>query len=50
MDIGLYVRNLTDERGQVSAYTAIAGAGIGGPNLISFIRPRTFGVTLSRSF
>ncbi len=48
MDFGVYVRNVTDERGQVSAYTAIAG--VGGPNLISFIRPRTFGVTLSRAF
>ena len=48
LDIGAYVRNLTDERGQVSAYTAIAG--VGGPNLISFIRPRTYGVTLSRAF
>jgi hypothetical protein len=48
MDLGLYVRNLTDERGQISAYTAIAG--VGGPNLVSFIRPRTIGLTLSRAF
>jgi len=47
-DIGVYVRNLSDERGQVSAYTAFVGAGE--PVTVNFIRPRTIGVTVSRSF
>jgi len=47
-DVGIYIRNLTDERGQVSAYTSIAG--VGGPNLVSFIRPRTVGLTVNRAF
>jgi iron complex outermembrane recepter protein len=47
-DIGAYVRNLTDERGQVSAYTQFAG--LGAPVQVNFVRPRTVGVTLSRAF
>ena len=47
-DIGVYVRNLTDERGQVSANTGFVGAGE--PVTVNFIRPRTFGVTVSRAF
>jgi iron complex outermembrane recepter protein len=47
-DVGLYVRNLTDERGQVSAYTQFAGLGV--PNWINYIRPRTIGITASRLF
>jgi outer membrane receptor protein involved in Fe transport len=48
IDLGVYVRNLTDERGQVSAYTQFAGLGV--PVSVNFIRPRTVGVTLSRAF
>ena len=48
MDIGLYVRNLTDERGQLSAYTGFAGTG--GPTWVTVIRPRTIGVTLNHAF
>ena len=47
-DLGVYVRNLGDERGQVSAYTQFAG--LGAPVQVNFVRPRTLGVTLSRSF
>jgi len=47
-DIGVYVRNLTDERGQVSANTGFVSAGE--PVTVNFIRPRTFGVTLNRLF
>jgi iron complex outermembrane receptor protein len=47
-DLGVYVRNLTDERGQVSAYTQFAG--LGAPVQVNFVRPRTVGVTLSRAF
>jgi iron complex outermembrane recepter protein len=47
-DIGAYVRNLTDERGQVSAYTQFSGLGV--PNWVSYIRPRTIGVTVNRLF
>jgi len=48
MDIGMYIRNLTDERGQLSAYTGFAGSG--GPTWVTVIRPRTVGITLSNSF
>jgi iron complex outermembrane recepter protein len=47
-DLGLYVRNLTDERGQLSVSTTYAA--FGQPNLVSLIRPRTVGVTVSRQF
>jgi outer membrane receptor protein involved in Fe transport len=47
-EIGAYVRNLTDERGQVSAYTGFTGFGL--PVSVNFIRPRTIGVTASRAF
>jgi iron complex outermembrane receptor protein len=47
-ELGAYVRNLTDERGQVSAYTQFAGLGV--PNWVNYIRPRTIGVTVNRNF
>ncbi len=47
-EVGVYVRNLNDERGQVSANTQFAG--FGAPVTVNYIRPRTFGVTASRSF
>jgi outer membrane receptor protein involved in Fe transport len=47
-DVGLYVRNVGDTRGQVSAYTQFAGLGV--PNWVNYIRPRTVGLTASRSF
>jgi hypothetical protein len=47
-DLGLYVRNLGDTRGQISAYTQFAG--LGAPNWVNYIRPRTVGLTASRSF
>jgi outer membrane receptor protein involved in Fe transport len=46
-DLGLYVRNLTDERGQ----TAITGTSNGAPGkLVAVTRPRTVGLTVSRVF
>lgn len=47
-DVGAYVRNVGDTRGQVSAYTQFAGLGV--PNWVNTIRPRTVGVTASRAF
>jgi iron complex outermembrane recepter protein len=47
-ELGAYVRNLGDTRGQVSAYTQFAGLGV--PNWVNYIRPRTVGVTVSRAF
>lgn len=47
-ELGAYVRNLTDERGQLSA-TTLYGS-VGGPTNVQLIRPRTIGLTLSRSF
>jgi len=48
IDLGVYVRNLTDERGQIAASTGNVTAG--GSTLVSVIRPRTIGITASKSF
>jgi outer membrane receptor protein involved in Fe transport len=48
VDLGAYVRNLTDKRGQAGAYTIFVP--IGGPTQVSVIRPRTIGLTASKSF
>lgn len=48
IDVGVYLRNVTDARGQVSASTQLAG--LGNPVTVNFIRPRTLGVTASMSF
>jgi iron complex outermembrane receptor protein len=47
-EVGAYVRNLTDSRGQLSADTA--SNSVGAPTLVTVIRPRTIGFTMSRSF
>ena len=47
-NLALYVRNLTDKRAQLSAYTALVP--LGGNALVSVVQPRTFGATLSVSF
>lgn len=47
-NLDLYVRNLFDERGQLSATTAYAFAG--GPARVTVVRPRTFGAILSTTF
>jgi outer membrane receptor protein involved in Fe transport len=48
VDLGAYVRNLTDKRGQAGAMTRFVP--IGGPTQVSVIRPRTIGLTASKSF
>jgi iron complex outermembrane recepter protein len=44
----LYVRNLFDERGQLSAGTVLTQ--LGGPAMISIMQPRTFGVAVDVKF
>ncbi len=48
VDARLFVRNLTDERGQLSASTALSV--LGGPAQVSLLQPRTVGVSLSTRF
>ncbi len=48
IDFGAYVRNLTDERGQLSG--TLIFVPVGGPANIQLIRPRTIGVTVSKTF
>ncbi|MBC7938608.1 MAG: TonB-dependent receptor [Chitinophagaceae bacterium] len=47
-DVGLYVRNLTDKRAQLGLYSPFIQ--VGGPAQVAYARPRTIGVTASRSF
>ncbi|MEY3475077.1 MAG: hypothetical protein RL087_1535 [Pseudomonadota bacterium] len=47
-DIGVFVRNATDERGLVSAFTAQSV--VGAPIMVRVIEPRTFGVNVSWAF
>ena len=44
----LYAQNVTDERGQLSAYTGLSG--FGGPARVSVIRPRTIGLVIGKDF
>jgi iron complex outermembrane receptor protein len=46
--VQLYVKNLLDERGQLSAVTAFTGAG--GPANVSILQPRTYGVSVNVGF
>jgi hypothetical protein len=48
VDFGVYVRNLFDERGQLSGYSRYGP--VGGPVNVQVIRPRTIGLTASKSF
>lgn len=48
VDVQLYVRNLFDERGQLSAQTVLSG--FGGPAQVTILRPRTIGIQLSTRF
>ncbi len=48
VNASLYVKNLFDERGAMSAVTAVAVAG--GPAQVSISQPRTFGATVGVSF
>ena len=47
-NLRLYVRNLFDERGQLSAGTVLTQAG--GPAMISIMQPRTYGVSIDVNF
>ncbi len=47
-DVGAYVRNLTDARGQVSADTSFSS--VGAPTWVTVVRPRTIGLTAGRMF
>ena len=46
--VRLYVRNVFDERGQLSAGTVLTQAG--GPATVSILQPRTYGVSVDVSF
>jgi iron complex outermembrane recepter protein len=48
VDVQLYVHNLFDARGQLSAQTVLSG--FGGPAQVTILRPRTFGLELSTRF
>lgn len=48
VDVRLYVRNLFDERGQLSAQTVLSS--FGGPAQVTIVRPRTVGLELSTRF
>jgi outer membrane receptor protein involved in Fe transport len=48
VDVQLYVRNVFDERGQLSAQTILSS--LGGPAQVTMLQPRTIGVKLSAGF
>lgn len=48
VDAQLFVRNVFDDRGQVSASTSAAT--LGGPAWVSLVQPRTIGVSLTSHF
>jgi outer membrane receptor protein involved in Fe transport len=48
IDVQLYVRNLFDTRGQLSAQTVLSA--FGGPAQVTILQPRTVGVELSTRF
>jgi outer membrane receptor protein involved in Fe transport len=48
VDLQLYVRNVFDERGQLSAQTVLSG--FGGPAQVTMLQPRTVGLKLSTGF
>ncbi|HEX9207250.1 MAG TPA: TonB-dependent receptor [Steroidobacteraceae bacterium] len=47
-NVQLYVKNVTDERGQLSATTSISL--LGGPAQVSMLQPRTYGVAINVGF
>jgi hypothetical protein len=47
-DIGCSIRNLTDERGRLGLYTPFIQ--VGEPAQVSYIRPQTIGLTVSKAF
>jgi outer membrane receptor protein involved in Fe transport len=48
VDMQLYVRNLFDKRGQVSAATVLSS--YGGPAQVTMLQPRTFGLSATTRF
>ena len=48
VDIQGFVRNLFDQRGQLSAVTFLSAAG--GPAQVTIVQPRTIGVSASARF
>lgn len=48
VDLQLYVRNLFDTRGQLSAFTVLSSAG--GPAQVTMLQPRTIGLTAATRF
>jgi outer membrane receptor protein involved in Fe transport len=46
--VQLYVKNVTDERGQLSASTTLSA--LGGPAVVSIMQPRTYGVAVRVGF
>jgi len=48
VDARLFVRNLTDRRGQLSAQTSLSV--LGGPAQVAIMQPRTVGLSLSAAF
>lgn len=47
-DLQLYVRNLFDEQGQLSAATVLSS--VGGPAQVTLLQPRTIGLSVNASF
>ena len=48
VNVGLFVRNLTNRRGQTAADTTLSTAG--GPARVNLITPRTIGLQFSMDF
>jgi hypothetical protein len=48
VSLEMYLRNLLDERAQLSASTSVSA--LGGPVWVSNAQPRTFGATLTVPF
>lgn len=48
IDLQLFVRNLFDERGQLSAFTVLSSAG--GPAQVTMLQPRTIGLSATTRF
>ncbi|MVO79519.1 TonB-dependent receptor [Sphingomonas sp. MAH-20] len=48
VDLQLFVRNLFDERGQISAFTVLSS--LGGPAQVTMLQPRTIGLSATTRF
>ena len=47
-EVQLYVKNVLDERGQLSVYTGLTP--LGGPANVSILQPRTYGLSINLDF